>query len=107
MTVARPYDSAVYRSRGLPKRIDPAQCTAPALIRGAFEVFGGVIAKTPEQGAATQTYVMTSQLLDGVNGAYFEDCNPVTVSGDNHLFDTAMAARLWNVAQQMTAEYLV
>ena len=53
--------------------------TAPALIRGAFELFGGVIAKTPEQGAATQTYVMTSPLLDGVNGAYFEDCNPVTV----------------------------
>jgi NAD(P)-dependent dehydrogenase (short-subunit alcohol dehydrogenase family) len=81
--------------------------TAPALIRGAFELFGGVIAKTPEQGAATQTYVMTSPLLDGVNGAYFEDCNPVTVRGDNHIFDTAMAARLWDVAQQMTAEYLV
>ena len=81
--------------------------TAPALIRGAFELFGGVIAKTPEQGAATQTYVMTSPLLDGVNGAYFEDCNPVTVRGDNHIFDTAMAARLWGVAQQMTAEYLV
>jgi NAD(P)-dependent dehydrogenase (short-subunit alcohol dehydrogenase family) len=81
--------------------------TAPTLIRGAFDLFGGVIAKTPEQGAATQTYVMTSPLLDGVNGAYFEDCNPVTVSGDNHIFDTAMAARLWDVAQQMTAGYLV
>jgi NAD(P)-dependent dehydrogenase (short-subunit alcohol dehydrogenase family) len=81
--------------------------TAPTLIRGAFELFGGVIAKTPEQGAATQTYVLTSPLLDGVNGAYFEDCNPVTVSGDNHIFDTAMAARLWNVAQQMTAGYLI
>ena len=81
--------------------------TAPTLIRGAFELFGGIIAKTPEQGAATQTYVMTSPLLEGVNGAYFEDCNPVTVSGDNHIFDTAMAARLWDVAQQMTAGYLV
>jgi NAD(P)-dependent dehydrogenase (short-subunit alcohol dehydrogenase family) len=81
--------------------------TAPALIRGAFDLFGGVIAKTPEEGAATQTYVLTSPLLAGVNGAYFEDCNPVTVSGDNHVFDAAMAARLWDVAQQMTAGYLV
>jgi NAD(P)-dependent dehydrogenase (short-subunit alcohol dehydrogenase family) len=81
--------------------------TAPTLIRGAFDLFGGVIAKTPEQGAATQTYVMTSPLLDGVNGAYFEDCNPVTVSGDNHIFDQAMAARLWDVAREMTAGYLV
>ncbi len=76
--------------------------TAPALIRGAFDLFGGVVAKTPEEGAATQTYVMTNPLLNGVNGAYFEDCNPVTVSGGNHITDAAMAARLWDVAQQMT-----
>ncbi len=81
--------------------------TAPAFIRGAFEMFGGVIAKSPAEGAATQVYVATSPLLDGVSGAYFEDCNPVTVSGDNHTTDAAMAARLWGAAQQMTANYLV
>ena len=81
--------------------------TAPALVRGAFEMFGGVIAKSPAEGAATQVYVATSPLLDGVSGAYFEDCNPVTVSGDNHIADAEMAARLWAVAEQMTAPYLV
>jgi hypothetical protein len=70
-------------------------------------MFGGVIAKSPAEGAATQVYVATSPLLDGVSGAYFEDCNPVTVSGDNHTTDAAMAARLWGAAQQMTANYLV
>jgi NAD(P)-dependent dehydrogenase (short-subunit alcohol dehydrogenase family) len=81
--------------------------TAPSLIRGAFEIFGGVIAKSPAEGAATQVYVATSPLLDGVSGAYFEDCNPVSVSGDNHIADADMAVRLWAVAEQMTAPYLV
>ena len=47
----------------------------------------------------------TSPLLAGVNGAYFEDCNPVTVSGDHHMFDAAMARRLWTVGQEMTSGY--
>jgi NAD(P)-dependent dehydrogenase (short-subunit alcohol dehydrogenase family) len=81
--------------------------TAPTLIRSAFELFGGVIAKSPAEGAATQLYVATNPRLEGVSGAYFEDCNPVQVSGDHHMFDRAMASRLWSVAQDMTADYLV
>ncbi|MDH3885366.1 MAG: SDR family NAD(P)-dependent oxidoreductase [Desulfobacterales bacterium] len=77
--------------------------TAPAVLRGAFDLLGGFIAKTPEQGAATQVYVATNPALAGVNGAYFEDCNPVTVSGDHHMFDVAMAERLWSTAEDMTA----
>ncbi len=80
--------------------------TAPALLRVAFDWVGPLIAKTPAQGAATQVYVATSPALAGVNGAYFEDCNPVTVSGDHHMFDSAMALRLWSEAQGMTAGYL-
>jgi NAD(P)-dependent dehydrogenase (short-subunit alcohol dehydrogenase family) len=80
--------------------------TAPPLIRGAFDLLGGVIAKTPAQGAATQVYVATSPRLEGVSGAYFEDCNPVQVEGDHHLFDRAMAARLWSLAVELTADYL-
>jgi len=79
--------------------------TAPAVLRVGFDLIGPLIAKTPEQGAATQVYVATSPLLAGVNGAYFEDCNPVTVSGDHHMFDAAMARRLWTVGQEMTAGY--
>ena len=80
--------------------------TAPAFVRVAFEMFGGVIAKTPAQGAATQIYVATNSIVDGVNGAYFEDCNPVTVSGDHHIFDEPMAARLWATADDMAQGYL-
>jgi WW domain-containing oxidoreductase len=80
--------------------------TAPAFVRVAFDMFGGIIAKTPAQGAATQIYVATHPIVKGVNGAYFEDCNPVTVSGDHHIFDEPMAARLWATAEDMAQGYL-
>jgi NAD(P)-dependent dehydrogenase (short-subunit alcohol dehydrogenase family) len=80
--------------------------TAPAFVRVAFDMFGGIIAKTPAQGAATQIYVATHPIVEGVNGAYFEDCNPVTVSGDHHIFDEPMAARLWATAEDMAQGYL-
>ncbi|MDX1732988.1 MAG: SDR family NAD(P)-dependent oxidoreductase [Halioglobus sp.] len=81
--------------------------TAPGWIRMAFDLFGGVVAKSPAQGAATQVYVATSPALAGVSGAYFEDCNPVQVSGEHHVFDRELATRLWEEAQQMAADYLV
>lgn len=81
--------------------------TAPPWLRAGFDIFGGVIAKTPEQGAATQVYVATNPVLEGVNGAYFEDCNPVVVSGEHHIYDAAMAARLWAEAEKMAADYLI
>jgi NAD(P)-dependent dehydrogenase (short-subunit alcohol dehydrogenase family) len=80
--------------------------TAPFILRKAFDLLGPVIAKTPAQGAATQVYVATAPALAGVSGAYFEDCNPVHVSGAHHMTDTAMARRLWAVAAEMTADYL-
>ena len=79
--------------------------TAPALLRGAFNLFGGMIAKSPAEGAATQLYVATHPGLEGVSGAYFEDCNPVIVSGAHHMTDKPMAERLWKVAEEMTAGY--
>ncbi len=66
-----------------------------------------MIAKTPGEGAATQVYVATSPRLEGVTGAYFEDCNPVNVAGPHHMTDSAMADRLWQVAEEMTGDYLV
>jgi NAD(P)-dependent dehydrogenase (short-subunit alcohol dehydrogenase family) len=80
--------------------------TAPGALRWAFDKLGPLFAKTPEQGAATQVYVATAPALADVSGAYFEDCNPVTVSGDHHMFDEAMATRLWRTAEEMTGEYL-
>jgi NAD(P)-dependent dehydrogenase (short-subunit alcohol dehydrogenase family) len=80
--------------------------TAPTVVRRGFDYIGHLFAKTPAQGAATQVYVATSPSLQGVNGAYFEDCNPVVVSGDHHMFDEDMAAQLWSVALQITGDYL-
>jgi NAD(P)-dependent dehydrogenase (short-subunit alcohol dehydrogenase family) len=81
--------------------------TAPTWLRKTFDLFGDVIAKTPAQGAATQVYVATNPTVAGVSGAYFEDCNPVRVSGDHHMYDEPMAEKLWAVAEEMTAAYLV
>ena len=81
--------------------------TAPVVLREAFERLGPLFAKSPAEGAATQVYVATSPLLNGVSGAYFVDCNPVIVSGDHHMYDRAQAARLWSEAQALTADYLV
>jgi NAD(P)-dependent dehydrogenase (short-subunit alcohol dehydrogenase family) len=80
--------------------------TAPALLRTLFENFGGLVAKTPQQGAATQVYVATSPALEGVSGAYFEDCNPVIINVPNHVFDRPMAAKLWQTAMEMTRGYV-
>jgi NAD(P)-dependent dehydrogenase (short-subunit alcohol dehydrogenase family) len=81
--------------------------TAPMFMRKAFEWFGELIAKTPAQGAATQVYVATNTALEGVSGAYFEDCNAVSVSGEHHMFDEPMAERLWQTAEEMTKGYLL
>ena len=61
--------------------------------------------KTPEQGAATQCYVATHPSLAGVTGQYFADCNPAKQS--EYQEDEAMAARLWEVSEEFTRDYLV
>ena len=63
--------------------------------------------KSVEEGAATSCFVATSPLLGATSGKYFEDCNAVTVVGDNHLQDEAMAEELWRVSGDLTRDYLV
>ena len=80
---------------------------APVILRTAFDWFGGLISKSIEEGAATQVYVATNPNLKEVSGAFFEDCNPVNVSGDHFLFDKAMAERLWTTSEKMIESYLI
>lgn len=61
--------------------------------------------KTPDQGAATQCYVATNPALSGVTGQYFADCNVAPQSA--HQSDMEMAARLWEVSEALTRDYLV
>jgi NAD(P)-dependent dehydrogenase (short-subunit alcohol dehydrogenase family) len=63
--------------------------------------------KTVEEGAATSCFVATSPLLGTISGQYFEDCNAVTVLGDNHMRDAALAEELWKVSEDLTRDYLV
>ncbi|MGX6446906.1 SDR family NAD(P)-dependent oxidoreductase [Patulibacter sp. S7RM1-6] len=65
--------------------------------------------KTPEQGAATQTWAATSPQLEGLGGVYLEDCDvaPV-VTGDEafgvrpYAIDPEQAERLWALSAELT-----
>lgn len=61
--------------------------------------------KTIPQGAATQCYVATYSDLGDATGYYFDNCNPAVPSG--HMQDDAMAAHLWDVSEELLAEYLM
>jgi NAD(P)-dependent dehydrogenase (short-subunit alcohol dehydrogenase family) len=68
------------------------------------KAFSWPVARTVEQGAATQCYVATAPALAGVSGAYFADCNPARTS--IHARNGQLAARLWAVSEELAADYL-
>ncbi len=66
--------------------------------------------KTVEQGAATSVLVVTSPLLAGVGGRYFEDCNQAELNEPGsrrgvaaYALDPAAAEHLWTVSEQTLA----
>lgn len=61
-------------------------------------------ARTVGQGAATPCYVATHPALAQVNGEYFHDCNPAEQGA--YQTDRAMAARLWDVSEELTRAFL-
>jgi NAD(P)-dependent dehydrogenase (short-subunit alcohol dehydrogenase family) len=65
---------------------------------------GGFQFETPAQGAATSCYLASHPALAGVSGHYFVDCNPAEQG--EHQQDEAMAARLWQVSEELTRGYL-
>jgi len=65
---------------------------------------GGFSFETPAQGAATSCYLASQPSLAGVTGLYFVDCNPAEQSELQK--DAAMAARLWQVSEELTRPYL-
>lgn len=68
------------------------------------KVIGWTFMKPLPAGAATQCYVATWPGLAGVSGYVFKDCNPVLVGGYSE--DDAMAARLWQVSEELTRPWL-
>ena len=78
-----------------------------AVMQFGLKMVAALSGKTIEQGAATSCYVATSPALATTSGAWFEDCNAVTVLGHNHLYDVPMSERLLQVSEDITADYLV
>lgn len=64
------------------------------------KLFGWTFMKNVPEGAATQTYVAASPLVEGMSGFYFADCNPVVP--DPRMEDAALAARLWDESVALT-----
>jgi NAD(P)-dependent dehydrogenase (short-subunit alcohol dehydrogenase family) len=75
--------------------------------RFAWNAYVAVAGKTVEQGAATTCYVATSEDLGNVSGRYFEDCSAVTIEGQGHMQDMAMADRLLDRSIELTRDWLV
>ena len=65
---------------------------------------GGFSFEQPAQGAATSCYLASHPSLAGVTGLYFVDCNPAEPSALQK--DPALAARLWQVSEELTRPYL-
>lgn len=52
------------------------------------------------QGAETSIYLATSPAVDGITAKYWVDCRPK--SSNRESYDAAVAARLWEVSQELT-----
>ena len=72
------------------------------IVRGALALGAPLVLKSLGEGAATQCYVAVHPGVDGVSGKYFADCNESKSS--RHGRDEAMAARLWEVSEQIVQE---
>ena len=68
-------------------------------------LLGWTFMKSIPEGAATQTFAAAHPSLDKVSGKYFEDCNVVTPEGP-HMMNAELAAKLWDVSEELTKDYL-
>jgi NAD(P)-dependent dehydrogenase (short-subunit alcohol dehydrogenase family) len=64
---------------------------------------GGILTKTPAQGAATSVVAATSPELADHGGAYLEDCH-VSTNIAAHATDSADATRLWALSEELVGQ---
>jgi NAD(P)-dependent dehydrogenase (short-subunit alcohol dehydrogenase family) len=100
----------------LARRLDGTGVTAtvlhPGVVRTAFGAedpspfwkfmipLSRPLMKSPEAGAQTPIHLASSPEVDGVTGAYFANRKPKTSSKAS--YDSAAAARLWQVSAELT-----
>jgi WW domain-containing oxidoreductase len=77
----------------------------PTWQQWAAKILGPFFMKEIPEGAATTCYVATSPDLVGVRGFYFADCN-VDPGETPFMQDDEMAAKLWQVSEELTRDYL-
>ena len=77
------------------------------LTRFGFGLLTRFAGKTIEEGAATSCYVATNDRLGSTSGQYFEDCNAVRIVNEGHMHNMAMAEKLMEVSESLTADFLV
>ncbi|NNE19543.1 MAG: SDR family oxidoreductase [Myxococcales bacterium] len=70
--------------------------------RVALSIGAPLVLKSVGEGAATQCYLAVNPGVEGISGKYFADCNESRTS--SHGRDEAMAAKLWEVSEQIVAE---
>jgi retinol dehydrogenase-14 len=71
----------------------------PTGMMRAMTLFARPFMKTPKQGAATPIYLASSPEAGGITGQYFANRRPKKSSKSS--YDTATAARLWQVSTRL------
>jgi NAD(P)-dependent dehydrogenase (short-subunit alcohol dehydrogenase family) len=80
--------------------------TATPTLRLLMKFGERILAKNLERGAATTCHVIAAPQLEGVSSAFFQDCNPVTITGRHRLEDDALAEDLWDLCESFTQDFL-
>jgi retinol dehydrogenase 12 len=69
------------------------------LMRTGMSVVQKLVAKKPEQGAATSIYLASSPAVEGTTGKYFSDSKETKSSAVS--YDVAAQQRLWTLSEEM------
>jgi len=72
------------------------------IAKGALAIAAPLVLKSVAEGAATQCYLAVHPNVEGVAGKYLSDCN--VGKSSRHGRDVEMAAKLWEVSEQIAAK---
>lgn len=71
----------------------------PTMIGGLMAAFGGIVLRTPREGADTGIYLAMSKDADGANGEYYIDRKPKKPGG--HRTHAELAEKLWHKSAEL------
>jgi NAD(P)-dependent dehydrogenase (short-subunit alcohol dehydrogenase family) len=71
----------------------------PGLLMKIMEVVIPLIARSPEKGAETSIYLVSSPAVQNITGKYFVDCK--VTQPTPQAIDSAVAMKLWDISAEM------